>query len=293
MSRFRKKKKRTTPTPRKPLITPAKARQLLIVAALAAGAFTMAAAGAMGFVHLEAYVSDQLLSESPATAFDFVDLPDSLAPLARVELESALHDVRERPWTDPDMCRDIAERIERTGWLSSLRHVRRTPGGRFEISGNYRRPAALVQKGSDFLLVDWEGVRLPGTYVYHPMWKLVQGVAAPPVSVGKRWDAADLQVGLSVLAAIRNEPYASQISAVLVDNFDGRRNTRSAHVELATDRPGGRILWGSPPGREVEENSVVQKLAILKENFRRSGRVDADFLVIDITTFKDRFTVPN
>ena len=64
------------------------------------------------------------------------------------------------------------------------------------------------------------------------------------------------------------------------------------NVELATDRAGGRIRWGSAPGLEIEENLPGQKLALLRQNFINTGRADADHPVIDVSTFPDRFTVP-
>jgi hypothetical protein len=267
-------------------------RQGLIIGGLAALTFTCAAAGALAFNRLEAYVDQLILSKTPRPTFHFVDLPEPVASLAGVDLQNALEDVRQRPWLDDALCADIASRVEKLGWVESLRYVRRLSGGRFEVSANYRRPAALVQQGSDFVLVDWNAVRLPGTYVFHPMWKLVQGVAGSAPPPGQPWAGVDLKTGLDVLAAIRGEPYANQVTAVLVNNHRGRENPRSPHIALATDRPGGRILWGSAPGYEVEENTVPQKLTILRENFRRTGRADADYLVIDITTFPDRFVVP-
>jgi len=255
-------------------------------------AFTLAAAGALGFMELDRYVDSLILADTARPTFYFVDLPEPLPALAGVDLETAVHDINEQLWLSASVCEEIAKRLERTGWIAGLRHVRRLAGGRFEIRANYRRPAALVQKGSDFYLVDWEGVRLPGIYMHHPMWKLIQGVAAAPPPPGEKWASDDLRAGLDVLAALRGELFAEQVSAVLVNNHRGRSDPRSAHVELGTDRPGGRILWGSAPGAEVEENAAAQKLTILRENHRRTGRVDAGYLVIDVSTFPDRFTVP-
>jgi hypothetical protein len=150
----------------------------------------------------------------------------------------------------------------------------------------------MVQHGGEFLLVDADGVRLPGKYLYNPAWKLVQGVRASPPEPGVSWEGQDIRAGLAVIEALGEQPFADQITAVLVDNVGGRHQPGRSHVELATDRAGGRIRWGSAPGTEVEENSVPQKVAILYENYRQTGRLDAGHPVIDISTFPDRFTVP-
>jgi hypothetical protein len=120
----------------------------------------------------------------------------------------------------------------------------------------------------------------------------VQGVGRPPPESGARWQGKDLQAALAVLTALRQEPFGSQITGVLVENFGGRVDPMRSHIELATDRAGGRVRWGSAPGQEIEENSVEQKLAILRANFRDTGRADAHHPVIDVSTFPDRFTIP-
>jgi hypothetical protein len=102
-----------------------------------------------------------------------------------------------------------------------------------------------------------------------------------------------LQAGLKLLRIVAAEPYFDQIAGILVDNYSGRSDPRGSHVELLTDRHGGRIRWGSAPGRELEENSIAQKLALLRQNFTSTGRADANRLVIDIATYPDRFIVCN
>jgi hypothetical protein len=288
---FRRKKKAKR-TPRRPWLPPA-ARRLAIMLVVVTGAtFALAAGGAFGVTLLDRHVDGLILAESPPPTVHFADLPPQLASLAGPDLENALGDVREQPWLEDGLCEQIGQRVQATGWLAALRYVRRLPGARFEVKAAYRLPAALVQQGSDFALVDWDAVRLPGDYVYHPTWKLIQGVATIAPAAGQSWKADDLRSGLDLWQVLRDEPYADQLTAVLVDNYAGRKNPRAPHIELATDRPGGRIYWGSAPGREVEENAVVQKLTILRENFRRTGRADAGYLAIDITTYPDRFTVP-
>jgi len=148
-----------------------------------------------------------------------------------------------------------------------------------------------VQK-DDYVLVDGQGVRLPGLYVYHERWYVIDGVESSPPKVGEHWQSPDLQAGLAVLAALQPEPYRNQITGVNVANFTGRRNARNTHIELSTDRPGGRIRWGSAPGFEVEENLAPHKLALLRQNFAQTGRADAGHPVIDISTFPDRFHIP-
>ncbi len=266
--------------------------RILIVAVAGLSVVGVAIGGSYALGRLNAHVDGLVLSERPEATVSFIDMPPLLRDLALHDLNTSLSDLTRRPWTDDALCREMAGRLESVGWMAKVHFVRRTAEGVFEISGKYRLPVALVQRDSRFFLVDGTSVRLPGTYAYHPAWKIVQGVVAPPPGAGERWEAEDLSAGLDVLSAIRDEPFGEQITGVLVDNFAGRRDARSVHIELATDRSGGRIRWGSAPGKEVEENLVHQKIALLRGNYGITGRADATHAVIDISTFPDRYTIP-
>jgi len=252
----------------------------------------LATAIVMAVGRLEAHVQRQVLQRGFAAALVFVDLPLALTPLAEADLKDSVSELLNRDWTDESLCRDMAVQLSLVGWVARVNYVRRAADARLEISADYRLPVAMVQHRGDFILVDVEGVRLPGKYRYAPAWKLVQGVGSPPPKAGWRWVGDDLRAALDLLTLLEKEPFHGQITAVLVENFNGRVDPMRSHLELATDRAGGRIRWGSPPGLEVEENTVGQKLAILAANFRDTGRADAHHPVIDISTFPDRFTIP-
>lgn len=242
-------------------------------------------------VELQARVRNDLVNDS-APSVVFVDLPESLGPLAHSDLQSAVVDLVARDWLDDGLCHDMALRLGTSGWLSRVNYVRRSGDARFEISGQYRFPLAMVQQGNDFLLTDAEGVRLPGVYLFDPRWKVIQGVRGRVPKPGSRWEDPGLVAGLVLVEMLAVEPFDNQITGVLVDNVGGRLDRSRSHIELATDRAGGRIHWGSAPGEELAENFANQKLTILRENYRRTGRADAHHPVIDVSTFPDRYVIP-
>lgn len=247
--------------------------------------------GRLAVARLDSHVN-RALKRQAIPELVFVDLPAGLTVLAEEDLKRSAAPLLEDDWTRPDLCKVIAERLAKVGWVGDIHYVRRTGTGRFEVSGRYRSPAAMVQQDDRFYLVDQHAVRLPGLYHYDESWLLIQGVEQVAPASGMVWTGGDVRTGLAVIDALVGRDFLSQITAVLVDNVAGRRDRHRTHLELATDRAGGRIRWGSAPGFEIEETSVAEKLAILTENYRQTGRVDAGHPVIDISLYADRFTIP-
>ncbi len=195
-------------------------------------------------------------------------------------------------WTDPQLCELVVAELNRVAWVRKVESVRRIPPGRIEVRCEYRTPAAMVQDRGEFVLIDSERVRLPGRYPFSTAYPLIQGVAATPPEAGQQWDVPDLAAGLAIHERLGPEPFVDQVTAVRVHNYRGRENPHLGHIVLATDRAGGRIIWGSAPGEEIEENSTDQKLVILRRNHEQYGRIDAGRAVIDISTFPGQFTTP-
>ena len=247
---------------------------------------------AVALTRLDEHVDARLRADVSRVTFSFVDLPDEMAALARPDLDAAVAPLVARAWTEASLCRDAAERLASVGWVAKVTSVRRRGGGILEVRCDFRRPVALVEHSGAFYLVSAKGTRLPGVYLNDPPWKVVRGVLAGPPPAGSSWPGPDVFAGLRLLEVLRGEPYGAQIAAVNVDNYGGRSNPRESHLRLETDATGGSIRWGSAVGEEVEENSVAQKLALLRENFRRTGRAGGGHRLIDVSTYPDRFAIP-
>ncbi len=267
-------------------------RGLLLIAAGLSLFMVMGLGAAVGINRLEASVYSSIRDKYPEASWELVNWPEGLPESARVDIGDAIAPALDADWTDERVCKLLADRLSVSGWIERVEFVRRTSDAHFQIQCEYRQPFAMVQQGDEFYWIDRVGVRLPGVYLYDPRWPFIQGVRRPAPAPGQSWPGRDLRAGLETLMALEPEPFQHQITAVLVNNYAGRADARLSHVELATDRMGGRILWGSAPGEEVEENSVAKKVAILRENYRQTGRIDADHQVIDISTFANSFTVP-
>ncbi len=239
-----------------------------------------------GLTRLDAWVHGRIARDGQAV-LDLRDMPDGLAALAEDDVRSALEPLVAESWLDEDLCREVAARASAIGWIESVEHVRRTADRRIELRCTYRMPTAMVQKGDQFFLVDEDGVRLPGEYRYDSTWLLLQGVSAGAPAPGVQWAGDDLRAGLATIRALQGEPFMQQITGVLLANFGGRMDSRQPHLALATDRAGGRILWGSAPGDEIAENNFMHKIAVLRTYYERTGRVDANHAVVDVSTYRD------
>ena len=243
--------------------------------------------GVWGARRLEAYMVSRPEYQTPPEII-LVDVPEGIEDSIRTLIEP----LTGGPWTRPDLCRRMAETLSASPWVKSVEFVRRFAHGRVSISCQYRLPAALVQMGGDFYAIGADRVRLPGTYQYSPALVLIQGVTGMVPPAGEVWTGKELRAALDVVMLLHKEPFFEQVTAILVDNYGGRRDEHASHLQLVTAPGDHRIAWGSSPGEEIEENTVQQKIALLRANYRRWGRIDAGRREIDISVFPDRFTTP-
>ncbi len=228
-------------------------------------------------------------SEAP-TPLSFVlpGVPGTMHGLLLADLEE-LHGIG---WADDSLCQRVWAQLDRSPWVQSVERVSTAQPGVIVARCTYSHPIALVQQREYFFMVDEYGIRLPGQYNYQPGWPLIQGVEQDVPAAGQPWPGEDIAAGVRLAQLILKEPYREQVVAILLHNYGGRRDPAKCHVELVTDRNGSRILWGSAPDEELDENTAAQKLDLLYGNYRQHGRIDAHHPRIDISVFPDRFVIP-
>ena len=79
-------------------------------------------------------------------------------------LAPVIDSVSAGPWTDPTLCRRLAEAMDAIAWVRRVESVRRYAGGVVVVSCDYRNPAMLFQYSGEFVLSADAGVRMPGRY---------------------------------------------------------------------------------------------------------------------------------
>lgn len=228
---------------------------------------------------------------------DWLQLPDNrhiLDALARsVDLGECDRQL------DSELASRIGTALARpsVGWVREVERVRVRSDGIVTVRCQFRRPAAWVRYGKSCYLVDEHRVRLPGRYQFNDSKGsgliTVLGTRTPPPAVGHVWDAADLSAGVLLVELLKDRPFRHQVTAVYVDNYNGREDAAKPYIELATDRKDSRVWWGRPPNEEFgREPTAAQKITLLESLYRRWGRIDMNRPYVSVTTWPDRVAMP-
>jgi hypothetical protein len=172
-----------------------------------------------------------------------------------------------------------------------------------EIFAEYRQPAAWIESGGKYYLIDPEFVRLPGEFSLEDRkaasnLMLITGVDlprgdkdAPAIPLpSAAWNTDDLAAAMKLVPLLKDQPYARQILAIDMTNFEGRKDRLQSWILLRTDRPAADgtpscVMWGRTPGKSTfYEISDAAKLKVLSDLFLRFNRIDADRDYVDIRT---------
>ncbi|HUO08639.1 MAG TPA: hypothetical protein VM008_10095 [Phycisphaerae bacterium] len=222
---------------------------------------------------------------------------------------------------DKDVLKEIAENYTGTdasgvnhwtlrdnAWIRKITEVRRVvakdAGGRksetIEIYAEYRQPAAWVQYGDKFYLVDGDFVRLPGEYsradrdateglMAITNVDLPDGVKSVP-QPSESWQTEDLAAGMKLVDLLQSQPFMKQIATIDMANYKGRKDSLKPWILLnttfqAADGSPRVIRWGRSIGDEkFYEVSAAAKVQALNEIFLRFARIDANHDYVDIRT---------
>ena len=229
------------------------------------------------------YVNENRAAEVVGASVRLSPAPSWMSRMLRDDLQTLVAStVGHGPLDDAGVRRAVMA-LESSPWVSQVRQVRRTSGGRVTVEAEYRRPIALVQAPDGYRLVDGGGVCLPGLYLEHQVDSLglpvLIGVAASAPHAGGRWPGEDLRSGLSLASLLETEPYVDQVSAIDL----GRRDTRGRMRLALCTRSGGMVRWGLPPGEErsIEPDAATKKQRLV-EIYRRRGQIDDGGKVVDI-----------
>jgi hypothetical protein len=269
-------------------------------------------------------------SEKIAVSARLMDMPKWLHPdilksivgetAALAGRDAATYDRFRNP-LDQDILREIHDNYVGTdqngvnhwaqgnnAWIKKITKIERviSPDRKsqvIEIFAEYRQPAAWIESGGKYYLIDPEFVRLPGEFSLEERkaaskLMLITGVdlphaenAAPALPVPSApWNTDDVAAAMKLVPLLKDQPYADQVLAIDMTNFEGRKDRLQSWILLRTDRPAADgtpscVMWGRTPGKSTfYEVSDAAKLKALSDLFMRFNRIDADHDYVDIRT---------
>src|SRR6185503_15416664 len=102
---------------------------------------------------------------------------------------------------DPKLVERVGRTFEECPWVRKVTAVERVFPDRLLIKFEYRKAHAAVRRENGFVLVDRDGVRLPGVYSAPPTCERtvqITGVASLPPEPGKVWEDGSLRAAVAM-----------------------------------------------------------------------------------------------
>ena len=296
MAKATKKDERTgTRSARKPM-DPARAALLRRIGIHAGAVVIVLAACSVAFAAMRRHVELRLAFPSRPPAVVLKQRPAWMSDFVAQQVATQVAPRGAHSAFDHTMLVEITRMLKTNPWIMKVRGVRRVyrngPGDALEIDCDFRTPAALVRTTDDaYILIDRNGVRLPEQYAAADVPRVVEtpdgrtniliieGVARPaPRGAGQKWTGDDVRAGLEMAGLLldpANRPFTHEIRKISVENFEGRRFGREAHLVLFT-KYGTEIRWGRPPSDPDFEIDPARKLDYLRRVHQEYGRVDGN-----------------
>ena len=171
---------------------------------------------------------------------------------------------------DPQLVEKVGKTFEACPWVRRVTSVERVFPDQLLIKFEYRRPHVAVRRENGFVLVDRDGVRLPGVYATPPACDRsvqITGVASLPPQPGQAWKDEALGAALAMADYIPGSSLLGRLGVREVDvaNYGGRQDPRRSEVSLVTSN-GCVVAWGRTPATsKFGDLSTEEKLENLRE----------------------------
>lgn len=171
---------------------------------------------------------------------------------------------------DPRLVERVGRAFEACPWVKRVTAVERIFPDRLLIKFDYRTAHVAVQRENGYVLVDRDGVRLPGVYVAPPACERtarITGITSLPPEPGRVWEDESLKSGMTMADFVGSCALLTRLGIREVDvaNFAGRQDPRRSEMSLVTSR-GCVIAWGrTSQSAKFGDLSTEEKLENLRE----------------------------
>ena len=308
MARRRKTKRKTKRTSFKLGISKRKKRRKIINPPTLIGILKLLAVlcafavVAIGFVFLNRYVKKTVPVSQSSVPLKLVNVPGWVSEQLKERVYAAATAGGEDLKLDEEAARLVQQNIEtRIAWLDGVEVLTGHDG--IYIEGRWRRPLALVKRGLQSFYIDAEMVVLDFVPVPALSIAKVEGLSVEPTvpSPGRVWQKDDLAAAITILARLDqmdksvtpDEPLLDEIARIDVSNFNGRQNSKTAHIILYT-KDNTEIIWGAEFGtwQRYLEATDEEKLANLYGYYKEHGSLSGDARYINLQYSQDRVSLP-
>jgi hypothetical protein len=171
---------------------------------------------------------------------------------------------------DPKLVEQVGQKFESCPWVRKVTSVERVFPDKLLIKFEYRRAHVAVKRENGFVLVDRDGVRLPGVYAAPPACDRtvqVTGLASLPPEPGKPWKDDALTAAVAMVDYIPGSTLLTRLGIREVDvaNFAGRQDPRRSEMSLVTST-GCVVAWGrTSQTSKFGDLSTEEKMENLRE----------------------------
>jgi len=201
---------------------------------------------------------------------------------------------------------DAAESVQRNieelmPWLDDVKVT--ATHNILRVEAQWRKPVAMVKSGLIKFMVDTEQVVLD--YMEMPDLPIVEIKGLPLVTkippLGEVWQRDDLAAAILILDRLAfmdnsetpEKPLLWEIGRIDVSNFNGRHNSRHAHIILYT-KDNTEIIWGAEVKKWQQhlESTDEEKLAKLYGYYKEYGTLSGGVKFINLRDPQDNIPLP-
>jgi hypothetical protein len=255
----------------------------------------------IGLMSLEKYVKETI----PTTG-GLVDLELAGVPLwTSDELKEKVREVvigKVGNGLSEDIVPSVQHNLERLiPWLDDVKV--RFIHDRLRVEGRWRKPIGLLKFDQLQFYVDAERVVLD--HVSLPDLPIVEIKGLPLITktppLGEVWQRDDLAAAVMILDRLDHmdktltpeKPLLNEIDRIDVSNFNGRQNSRLAHIILYS-KDDSQIIWGAEVGKWQRhlESTDQEKLAKLYGYYKDYGTLSGGARYINLRDPRDKIPLP-
>jgi len=255
----------------------------------------------IGLMSLEKYVKKTIPVRQGAGDLELADVPLWVSD----ELQEKVYKIATADGSSlglDDAALSVQRNIEELmPWLYEVK-VRATHNI-LRVEAQWRKPVAMVNSGLIKFMVDAEQVVLD--YMQMPDLPIVEITGLPLITktppLGEVWQRDDLAAAVMILDRLDHmdksltpdKPLLNEIERIDVSNFNGRQNSRHAHIILYS-KDNTEIIWGAEVGKWQQhlESTDQEKLAKLYGYYKDYGTLSGGVKYINLRDPQDNIPLP-